>query len=239
MWYSLSAIAVDLDGVLLRDTFSPILQRLVRRYGGHYSRQLEARLFSCTQRLAAQALIDELDLALTPESVIADYFACRAEYLIDHDAGLLPGAAAFIARLSRLDVRLICYGGLEEAQIDAAFAPCRPVFERYVCTDAFRPGVVEIVRDILDEPPQQVLFIDDVNRVASAAQALGCPFIGITGDHPLPWQAEAMVQQGVRFRLDAVSQISDALLRQIARDPACCYLQRAQWATSAAELANR
>lgn len=223
MLHHLKAIAVDLDGVLLRDTFSPILKQLVANYGGEYSRKLEARLFSCNQQLAAVALAETLGLPLPPEQIIADYFACRDVYLAEHDGGLLPGAAAFIDRLRRLDVRLICYGGLQEAQIDAVFAGCLPVFERYVCTNAFRPGVTQIVQQVLQLPADRVLFIDDVNRVAVAARQLGCAFIGITGDHPHPWQAEAMAQTGVRYRFDSVAAITEPLLMQIDADPRACF----------------
>ena len=65
----------------------------IPRIGGFVVAQLLAGVL----QLAAVALAETLGLPLPPEQIIADYFACRDVYLAEHDGGLLPGAAAFIA----------------------------------------------------------------------------------------------------------------------------------------------
>ena len=89
------------------------------------------------------------------------------------------------------------------------------VFDRYVCTNDFRPGVREITQDIYGLQPHQALFIDDVNFVAEHAKALGTPFIGIPSSEPWSWQKRDMLETGVTHIVESVRQIDLALLTQI------------------------
>jgi beta-phosphoglucomutase-like phosphatase (HAD superfamily) len=218
-------IAVDIDGVLLQDTFSPVLHQLVTLYGGTYTRELERNVFSRNQQSAAHYVSQQLGLTLSPSAIIEEYFRLRDLYLQDHEGGLIPGALNFLQRMTALSVPMICYGGLEESRIHPDYALCRPYFSRYVCTNDFRPGLREIVRDHAHLDYSQVLFIDDVNTVAEEAKQLGCPFIGVPSRHEWGWQYQDMQLTGVRFLVDGVRDISPAMLQQLDLDARSSFIE--------------
>lgn len=222
---TIKLIAVDIDGVLLQDTFSPVLHQLVTRYGGEYTRELERNVFSRNQLSAAAYVQSELGLTLSPRDIIDDYFRLREQYLQHHEGGVIPGALNFLQRMAELPVQLICYGGLQEPQIHPDYALCRPYFSRYVCTNDFRPGLREIVRDHAHLQFEQVLFIDDVNTVAEEAKRLGCPFIGVPARNAWGWQYLDMQLTGVRFLVDGVKDIGLPMLQQLDRDVRSSFIE--------------
>ena len=222
---TIKLIAVDIDGVLLEDTFSPVLHQLVTLYGGDYSRELERNVFSRNQRSAASYVQRQLGLTLSPDEIIRDYFRLREAYLQDHAGGVIPGALDFLQRMAELSIPMICYGGLAEEQIHADYARCRPYFSRYVCTNEFRPGLREMVQEVAHLDFEQVLFIDDVNTVAEEAKRLGCPFIGVPARHAWGWQYRDMQRTGVRFLVDGVKAIDLPMLQQLDRDPHCGFVE--------------
>ena len=77
-----------------------------------------------------------------------------------------------------------------------------------------RPGLREITAHFGLEHGQ-VLFIDDVARVAEAARALGAPFIGRPSRFEHSHQAELMRQAGARHLVDGLDEIDDTLLRTV------------------------
>ena len=130
-----------------------------------------------------------------------------------------------LQRMAELPVQLICYGGLQEPQIHPDYALCRPYFSRYVCTNDFRPGLREIVRDHAHLQFEQVLFIDDVNTVAEEAKRLGCPFIGVPARNAWGWQYLDMQLTGVRFLVDGVKDIGLPMLQQLDRDVRSSFIE--------------
>ena len=72
--------------------------------------------------------------------------------------------------MANLDVRLVYYGGLPEEKITDEFKQYKHYFEKYICTNDFRPGIKEIIKDFYGLEFNQVLFIDDVNTVAEVAK---------------------------------------------------------------------
>lgn len=44
-------IAVDIDGVILKDTFSPVLFNLIKKRGGVYDRETERNIFPATKKM--------------------------------------------------------------------------------------------------------------------------------------------------------------------------------------------
>jgi len=56
----LKAAAVDLDGVLVADTFSPVIKLMVESRGGTYDREIESHVFSQNRQDAARYLIGRL-----------------------------------------------------------------------------------------------------------------------------------------------------------------------------------
>lgn len=224
---TIKLIAVDLDGPLLVDTFSPIMYQLCRDYYKiDYTRELERNTFSRPRaevvayvRGLVQASMSEQERAMNTEQSLDSYFAYRAEYLRHNPSGMQPPVPAFLDLLAGLDVTLVCYGGLAESYMRESLGAWAERFEPYVCTNDCRPGIREILAQYRLEP-RQALFIDDVNFVAEHARALGVPFIGVPSTAPWSWQKRDMQATGVRHLVESVGQIDRALLDAVDREAA-------------------
>lgn len=215
-------IAVDMDGVLLQDTFSPVLKRLTNKYQVDYTAEVERNTFSQNRVDAANYLkkLLELPVTTTTDQVLNIYFSEREEYLkdINPTSMIVKGVADFINRLVQLDVHLICYGGLPYEQIYEGFLPYIDYFEQYVCTNDFRPGIKEIVKDIYELENFEALFIDDVNKVAQEAKRLNVPFIGVSVKNSWGFQLEEMKKTGVKYLVNSVEEITSSYLEKIDLD---------------------
>ncbi|MGQ4388181.1 HAD family hydrolase [Streptomyces sp. SAS_270] len=209
--------AVNIDGVLLNDTFSPVIHHFITSRGGTYSAEVEHAIFSQPQGVAAGRLAEAAGGELTAEQALAAYFEERARYLKRHPVVLLEGAVELLRRLRRLGLQTVCYGGLDRTHFDAFLGPHADLFDApgYVCTDSFRPGLHEIATEVFDLKHEQVLFVDDVARVAEAARALGAPFIGHPGTFEHGFQRRLMRAAGVRHLVDSLDAIDEELLRRI------------------------
>lgn len=209
--------AVNIDGVLLNDTFSPVIHRFITSRGGHYDASVEREIFSQTQLSAARALGEAAGLTEPPEEVLAAYFAEREQYLAHDPIRLLDGAADLLHRLRSLGLRTVCYGGLDESHFDRHLHAHRDLFDgpRYVCTNDYRPGVREITTEVFGLGFDEVLFIDDVARVAEAAKELGVPFVGHPSGFEHGHQGALMRKAGVRHVVDDLADIDEALLRTL------------------------
>lgn len=224
---TIKLIAIDLDGPLLVDTFSPIMYQLCRDYYHiDYTRELERNTFSRPRaevvayiRKVVGEGLSEQDQAKSTQESLDSYFQYRAEYLRNHPSGMRPEVPAFLDLLATLDVKLVCYGGLAEQHMREGLGDYAARFEPYVCTNDFRPGIREIL-DMYRIAPEQALFIDDVNFVAEHARALGVPFIGVPSLDAWSWQKHDMQETGVRHLVESVSQIDRALLLTIDREAA-------------------
>ncbi len=212
---TLHTIAVNIDGVILVDTFSPVIKELVLGYNGVYDRDLERNVFSQGQKEAAQYIIKRFGLSITIEEVIQEYFQKRKKYLETHPSGFNTGFPSFIQRLSTLNVPLLCYGGLSVDYFHQEIGEYSRFFTQYVCTDKFRPGVKEIIYDYLHLLPKQVLFIDDVFRVAESALALGTGFIGMPASTSWGFQEQEMRDAGIQNIVHSLDDITLPLIKHI------------------------
>jgi hypothetical protein len=210
----LALVAVNIDGVLLNDSFSPVMRRLVESRGGTYSARFERELLSQPQLLAARRAADEL--GGTAEQLLKDYFAEREQYVREHPVHMLDGAAELLATLRSLEVRTVCYGGLQRSHFTRHLGEFADCFDEpgYVCTNDFRPGIREIT-DLFGLRCDQVLFIDDVARVAETARELGTAFIGHPGASGHGYQRQMMEKTGVRHIVGTLRAIDEALLRTV------------------------
>jgi beta-phosphoglucomutase-like phosphatase (HAD superfamily) len=206
--HTLKAAAVDIDGVLVADTFSPVIKLLVEEFGGVYDREIERHVFSQNRSDAARYLLDRLGLDLSIEDFVALYFRTRDQWIDAHGGGLNADAGRFLDVLEDSGLRLVCYGGLPRSHFEKELGPWASRFETYVCTNDFRPGVQEIVRDVFALPPREVLFFDDVSRVAEAARLLGCPFVGVPAAWPWGYQKSDMLAVGVPVLLQTLSDLT-------------------------------
>ncbi|MEU2336709.1 HAD family phosphatase [Streptomyces sp. NPDC006654] len=217
---TLRLAAVNIDGVLLNDSFSPVLHRLVLKYGGAYTRELEQRLFSQSRLAAARVLLAETGARVSEQEAIADYFAERDEYLRAHPVHTLDGAEELLHRLRALGLDVVCYGGLDEDHFRRHLGAWEHLFTapRYICTDDIRPGIREIVQDHFGLDFHQVLFIDDVARFAAHAKELDVPFVGHPSTFAHGFQRELMRELGVRHLVGGLAEIDERRLRTLDRE---------------------
>ncbi len=214
---TLRLAAVNIDGVLLNDTFSPVLHRLVVEWGGTYTADLERRMLSQPRSAVARLLAESTGVNATVQEVTQAYFALRERYMRDHPVRLLHGAVPLLERLAALGLDLVCYGGLEADHFYRHLGPetARFTAPGYVCTNECRPGIREIVEDSFGLRHDQVLFIDDAASFAVRARELDVPFIGHPSHYEHSFQPELMRAAGARHVAGSLDEIDEALVRRI------------------------
>jgi beta-phosphoglucomutase-like phosphatase (HAD superfamily) len=209
-------VALDTDGVLLNDTYSPVIERFVTRHGGEYTAAVERGVWGSPQLAAGQNMALACRLPWSAKETITAFFAERDEYLREHPVQVTDGTSQFLTVLREVGVRVVCYGGrTREYTFDKYLGHLTEFFDAeipYVDVNDFRPGVKEIVRDFFGLDFDEVLFVDDINRVAEVAKALGAGFIGVPASMPHNFQRAEMLATGVRFMVDSTRQIDTELL---------------------------
>lgn len=212
-------VALDSDGVLLNDTYSPAIERFVTKHGGQYTADVERAVWGSPQLAAGQNLALACRLPWSARDTIEAFFEERQQYLRDHPIEVTPGAGHLLATLRDCGVRVTCYGGRGRGytfdpylgHLADFFDPDTP----YVDVNDFRPGVREIVGDIFGYRYNEVLFVDDINRVAEVTKALGSGFIGIPASGPHNFQRAQMTETGVPFMVNDIRDIDNALLSRV------------------------
>lgn len=207
---NLKFVALDIDGVLLKDTFSPVIRLFVEKHGGTYDEDFEENVFSRPRKQAAEYLLQRLKLTLSPAEIEAEFFALRKTYIQEHGGGLLPGVAALLKRLQDADLKLLCYGGLDFKYFSEELRDHLAAFsgDKYICTNDFRPGVKEVIAKAKCAP-QEVLFVDDVDYVAQYCKAEKIPFLGMPST---PIQRQLMRKTGVRNFIERLDDLNGTLL---------------------------
>ncbi|WP_335936549.1 HAD family hydrolase [Streptomyces sp. PTD5-9] len=232
--------ALNIDGVLLNDTFSPVIHGFLTRRGADYTADVERRIFSQPRHIAAREIASILGRAPDraagsaptvapaptvtavhspapePDSgdIMALYFEERASFLASHPVRITPGAIELVSRARALGLRTVCYGGLGKEHFDTFLGEHAGLFDGpgYICTDAFRPGIHEIATEFFGLDHDQVLVIDDVARVAEAARSLNMPFIGHPSSFEHGFQRELMREAGARHVVGSLDAIDEGLL---------------------------
>lgn len=214
---SLRLAALNIDGVLLNDTFSPVIHQFVVGRGGTYSAALERSIFSQPQHIAGQLLAAAVGSTMTGEEALAAYFEERSAHLDRHPVTITPGTRDLLHRLRGAGLQTVCYGGLGKEHFDRHLGRYAHLFDGpgYVSTNDIRPGLREIAEDVFGLRPAQALFVDDVARVAEAARELGTAFVGRPSDFIHSHQRELMREAGVRHMIDGLDALDDGLLRRI------------------------
>ncbi|MFI5618082.1 HAD family phosphatase [Streptomyces sp. NPDC051567] len=209
--------AVNIDGVLLNDTFSPVIHHFVTSRGGVYDVEVERAVFSQSRTSAARALGAAAGVDWSPQKVLDVYFEERAAYLARNPLQVSCGAEQLLSRLRSLGLRTICYGGLDKKHFDTHLGRYAHLFDGpgYICTNDFRPGIHEIAVDAFGLDYAQVLFIDDVARVSEAARDLRVPFIGHPSAFEHGYQGGLMRDAGVRHLVGSLDEIDEPLLRTL------------------------
>ncbi|GGV65160.1 hypothetical protein GCM10010277_72280 [Streptomyces longisporoflavus] len=213
----LRLVAVNIDGVLLSDTFSPVIHDFVVRRGGQYTAETERSIFSQPQHVAGERMAEAVPVPLTGEEALRAYFAERDEYLGRHPVTVAPGTAELLHRVRDMGLQVVCYGGLAKAHFDTHLGAYGDLFDGpgYVCTDGFRPGIHEIITQTFGLKHDEAVFVDDVARVAEEARSLNVAFIGHPSTYEHSFQRQLMVEAGVRHLVDRLGQIDAELLRRV------------------------
>ncbi|MFJ1800340.1 HAD family phosphatase [Streptomyces sp. NPDC088180] len=217
---SLRLAALNIDGVLLNDTFSPVIHHFVVSRGGTYSADLERSIFSQPQHIAGRLLSAAVGGGMTGEEALAAYFEDRTAHLDRHPVTVTPGTRDLLLRLRSAGLRTVCYGGLGKDHFDRHLGHCADLFDGpgYVCTNDIRPGLREVTEDVFGLRPGQALFVDDVARVADVARELGTAFVGRPSSFVHSHQSALMREAGVRHVISGLDALDDELLHRIDRE---------------------
>ncbi|MFB6818409.1 HAD family hydrolase [Streptomyces sp. NPDC056347] len=214
-------VALDTDGVLFNDTYSPVIERFVKQRGGTYTAHMERHVWGSPQLAAGQYMALACKLPQSADDTMVEFFAERDRYLEENPVTVAPGVLSLLETLRSTGVRVTSYGGRDRSySFDRFLGHLAEHFDAetpYVDVNPFRPGVKEIVRDIFGYQYDEVLFIDDINRVAEVTKALGAGFIGVPASMPHNFQREQMAETGVRFTVDKLDEIDLPLLLEADR----------------------
>jgi beta-phosphoglucomutase-like phosphatase (HAD superfamily) len=219
MLQKIRLVALDSDGVLLNDTYSPVIERFVTKHGGEYTAAVERGVWGSPQLAAGQNMALACKLPWSAKETIAAFFQERDEYLKEHPVQVAEGAAELLGTLREAGVRVVCYGGRNrEYTFDKYLGHLAGFFDAeipYVDVNDFRPGVKEIVQDVFGYRFDECLFVDDINRVAEVTARLGAGFVGVPASMPHNFQRAEMAATGVRHLVDDIRQIDAELLHRV------------------------
>ncbi|WP_093804264.1 haloacid dehalogenase-like hydrolase [Streptomyces sp. Wb2n-11] len=209
--------ALNIDGVLLNDTFSPVIHNFIVSRGGVCTAEVERHIFSQPQQVASAYMSGVVSVPMTAQEALDAYFVERDAYLREDPVRLIDGAVDLVRRLRGLGLNTICYGGLGKEHFDRFLGEWAHLFDGpgYVCTNDFRPGIREITTETFGLAYDQVVFIDDVARVAESAKELGAAFIGHPSAFEHSHQRQLMREAGVRHLVDSLHAIDEARLRAV------------------------
>ncbi|MBA8826227.1 phosphoglycolate phosphatase-like HAD superfamily hydrolase [Saccharopolyspora lacisalsi] len=218
----LELVCVNIDGVLLPDTFSPVMHRFLTKHGAAYTGELERLIFSQPRIVGGANMASAARLPWSPDRTIAAYFEERDAYLAEHPLALADGAGELLERLVETGAEVICYGGLGREPFDEFLAPHKHLFSEpgYITTNDIRPGIKEITTEHFGRRYDQVLFIDDVNRFAEFAKDLDVAFVGVPSDFEHSFQRTQMTETGVKHIVRSLHEIDHELLTLVDKEAA-------------------
>ncbi|OSL74995.1 hypothetical protein EAXG_01528 [Escherichia coli TA054] len=210
--------AIDSDGVVLNDTYSPAIKIFVESFGVNYSSLIERSVWGSPQVTAGHNLALACKLPYSGEKVIKDFFKTREDYLKEHPVEVIPDIESTLALLNNTGSRITCYGGRnKEYSFDTYLKPYENYFDKkipYIDINAFRPGMYEIIKEIFYLDFDEVVFIDDINRVAEVCKSLGAGFIGVPASMPHNYQRDEMVATGVKYMVNKFTDINEELIHE-------------------------
>ena len=212
-------VAIDCDGVLINDTYLPVIERFITEHGGEYDDETERSIIGLRDVVVADRMASACGLDQPVADTLAEAWARRERYLREHPIAVTPGAADLLASLRGLGVRVLCYGGRSrEHTFDTYLGGLVDLLDPdvpYVGINEHRPGVAHIVRDVIGCEFDQAVFVDDVSGVAQAARAYGVGFIGFPSSAAHQRQRRFMTDLGVRHIVDSLAQITPELLARV------------------------
>jgi len=209
-------IALDCDGVLVDDTYLTVIAGFVTGHGGVYDAAAERDVIGLRDVVVAEKVTRLCGLDQSAEETLKQLWAARQEYLASHPIRVAEGARDCLLALGKLDVRLTCYGGRARAHtFDRYLGDLVDLLDPevpYVSINEHRPGVGHITRDVFGAGFDEIVFVDDVSRVAEAARAHGAGFIGFPSSPAHARQREFMAGFGVRHLPGSLAELTPELL---------------------------
>ncbi|ECC4750359.1 hypothetical protein C5855_23535 [Salmonella enterica] len=206
-------VAVDVDGVLLTDTYSPAIKSFVELHGGVYTPELERLVWGSPHIAGGHNMSLACKLPWSAQKTIEAFFQHHAKYIESNPIEIVPGAEDFLKLLQELNVRVTSYGGRTKEYIfDKYMSSLKKYFDKdkpYIDTNSIRPGIMEITRDIFKLNFDEVLFIDDINRMAEVAKFYRTGFIGTP---VTAYQKKQMQETGVKYIVPSVKEIIKDIL---------------------------
>lgn len=213
---NIKLIAIDVDGVLLTDTYSPAIKSFVEKHGGIYTPELERQVWGSPHIAGGHNMSLACKLPWSAQKTIDEFFIHHNEYIKSHPISVVPGAQQLLETLNQYNVKVTSYGGRTKEYIFDRYMPSlKDYFDKdnpYIDTNTIRPGVKEITKDIYGLDFNEVLFIDDINRMAEVAKYFRTGFIGTPVTH---FQQQQMSETGVKFIVSSVREITSEMLLHV------------------------
>ena len=79
---NIKLVAIDIDGPLIEDSFSPAIKLMYEKFGGFYNAEVERNMFSRPRIEGFKYLVDTLSLKdFTFDDYIETFFSIRENYL--------------------------------------------------------------------------------------------------------------------------------------------------------------
>ncbi|EOD67103.1 HAD family hydrolase [Amycolatopsis vancoresmycina] len=212
----LRVVALDCDGVLIDDTYLAMIARFVTGYGGVYDAAAERDVIGLRDIVVAEKVTALCGLDQPAEETLKQLWAARQEYLAEHPIRVAEGARDCLAALAKLPVRLVCYGGrTREHTFDHYLGDFVDLLDPevpYVSINEHRPGVDHIARTVFGVGFDEIVFVDDVSRVAEDARAHGAGFVGFPSSPAHARQRDFMASCGVRHFAASLGELTPELL---------------------------
>lgn len=208
--------AINIDGVLLTDTFSEIIHDFIVENGGTYDEDTDRSILSQPQSVGGAGMVRATGKNWTAAEAIEKYFEKRKEVIAVAPPQVSEGAVELLELLRSKGFSLISYGGLSIDHFYAEVGDLVEHFEgpRYVCTNLLRPGIREICDNVLKIPYSSLLVIDDVARVGKEARRLGAPFIGHPSSSEHSYQRKIMSDNEILF-VGSLSEIDAKMIEDV------------------------
>ncbi len=208
--------AVNIDGVLLTDTFSDIIHDFIVENGGIHDEDTDRSILSQPQSVAGAGMARATGNKWTAAEAISKYFEKRREVISITPPEVNEGVVELLELLRTCGYSLVSYGGLS---IDHFYTEAGNLVEyfdnpKYICTNLIRPGIREMCDNVLKIPYSNLLVIDDVARVGKEARRLGAPFIGHPSSSKNSYQRKIMHDNDI-LHVTSLHEIDAALIESV------------------------
>ncbi|HAT2828853.1 hypothetical protein FMK81_26880 [Klebsiella oxytoca] len=209
-------VAIDVDGVILTDTYSPAIKSFIEKNGGIYNSELERQVWGSPHIAGGHNMALACKLPWSAQKTINEFFLHHNEYIKENPISIVEGAELLLKNLNQFNVKVTSYGGRTKEYVFDRYMPSlKQYFDKelpYIDTNTIRPGVKEITKDIFGFNFDEVLFIDDINRMAEVAKHFRTGFIGTPVTQ---FQKQQMTETGVKFILPSVMEITPEILTAV------------------------